>query len=131
MARGKPQRKAENVLNLDEVFGQSQPIFVKWEGVKHQLISPRDLGAKQIVEWERLTEEIKGKPAGEDELPDMNPDELEDAVSRAIFVIGPTLPIDSMPFLAKLRTLEWYIGQVTPEELKEDPKAIPQSTGDS
>lgn len=122
-------KKNQQLLNLDEVFGATQELKVKWAGKTHFLTPPAELGARQIIEWERLTKRINAMaeiPEEEFESEVEELEQIEEVAIEALRVIGPTLPIEQIPFMARLRIISWYTEQISGEEEVEagtNPKA--------
>lgn len=123
-------KSTNHVLNLDEIFGKTEIVKVKWEGKTHLLTSPQELSAKQIVDWERLTNRVNEMSQSDgEEMTQEESDQLEEIVTDAMEIIAPSLPIDKMPFMAKFRLLSWYVEIIAPAVSGGDTDS-PKATGE-
>lgn len=102
-------------LDLDELFGNARPIKVKWAGKEYELLrleafSPREINAfqKMQVEAQRLQQPATIQQQIEGYDPDA---EIAALFDKMLAQLCPSLPLDSIPFLAKSRIITFYIGE--------------------
>lgn len=115
----------EPVLNLDELFGAQQPIAVMWAGQKHYLRRPDEMGPRDLVQYDRinaLLNEVRGADAADDGGVEAQAQTWERTIDQMLRLVGPTLleVTPPVPFVAKVKVLEFYTAQIMPEHDGDD-----------
>lgn len=112
------------VLNLDELFGESKPVKVKWHGALHELRRPEALGPRDLVRYDKLmalmaaaqtlTPLLSQGEKAEEESENAQAEAIEHAIDEMLRMVGPTLLTAHPPlsFMAKNRVLQYYTEQV-------------------
>ncbi len=112
----------KRTLNLDELFGQAQPIVVKWASQSHYLRRPEEMGPRDVVLFDRLNgqltemRELAGRAPEDDALDEQRANAWEHVLDDMLRLVGPTLlKVDPpLTFVMKTRVLEFYIQQIAP-----------------
>lgn len=113
-------------LNLDELFGQAKKIKVVWQDKSYELVRPEGLGPKEFVRWDSLLNKIQVLK-DETTSDEQKAEELEGVYNDVLMMICPQLVAAGLPFLGKMRVLQFYMEEV---EGKKAPKAESPSTGE-
>lgn len=108
--------KATPVLNLDALFGAVNSPKVVWEGVEYPLKNIREFGAQDMLKMERLRRESSALGKLGDKLGPKQVTVLEGMTDELLLMLNLKLPVKKMPFLARMRMLEWYFEQTAPVE---------------
>jgi hypothetical protein len=101
------------VLNLDDLFGTRADIVVMWKDKRYKLKHPQAMGPGDIMQLEQLQKK-QASLADSD-----NADELGEVIDNIIKMIAPSMNRLKLPFLAKMKILQFYQEQL--EDL--NPKA--------
>lgn len=111
----------KNVLNLDSLYGQDQPVIVIHNGREFELRRLDSLSPKQFMEWDELGKQIEKLSLNYDAKND--PEfaaamEVESAVTKALGLICPELAEAQPPlvFSAMMKVINFYIEQTVPPE---------------
>lgn len=129
------EEKAQ-ALDLDELFGQTRAIKVKWQGKQYELIRLEALGPRQIASFQamrRKAGELQAVSAvamkADDPLPisDEQADDIEKLFGQMLKMLCAEFPVDIMPFQMKVRTLEFYIEETAGKKVVEN--ALKKVTG--
>ncbi len=113
--------KERKVHDLDELFGQAQPIVVKWEGKEYQLRRPDSFGPKELNQFQHLQEKsAELQSAKEGGMSDEQADQLEELTHQSIEMLNEKL-VEKLSFIQKVNVLAFYAEQVR-EELPEGEK---------
>jgi hypothetical protein len=105
--------KTKAVLNLEELFGVDQPIVVRWQGAEYALKRPEAMAPEDYVRLSRLQATAAGiRQAAE--VTEADAATLLATVDQMMIMIAPELAALQLPFMAKVRVLEFYIQQIAP-----------------
>lgn len=97
----------EDVLNLEELFGQGKKLKVLWGEGEYELLRPAAFGARDTVRLNSLRRKVNALQTL-DELNDQQVQELEEALDGVLGLLCPNLPLKEMPFAARLQVLTFY-----------------------
>jgi len=122
-----------SVLNLDELFGQTKPIKVRWQGVEYELRRPENLGPVEIARNEKLGKrhETLTKRVGERGFANNEAaqTELGKVLNELISILCPELAKAKLPFAAQLKVLDFYDAEVIATSPKQKmPTVMPVSS---
>jgi hypothetical protein len=108
----------QQVLNLDDLFGQSKAIKVQHEGKTYELLHPEGLDPVQLNQWERLRRRSSLLKQAGDELTDEQADELTQVTLESLRLLNPELAEQGLSFIKQVRVLKFYSEQVAPADEK-------------
>ena len=100
----------DKILSLDELFGESKKIKVKWLGQEHELLSMQNISPKQAMKLQHLQEKV-GTLKVEGEPSDEDVEKMESLLDEMLQMIGSSLPIAEIPFAGKLAIVKFYVEQ--------------------
>ena len=118
-------------LDLDELFGDARPVKVKWGGKEYELLrleafSPREINAFQKMQID--AQNLQQQPTLQQKIDGYDPDaEIVTLFDKMLIQLCPSLPLDSIPFLAKSRIITFYIEETAGKKALE--VALSQMTG--
>lgn len=110
-------------LDLDELFGNSRPIKVRWAGKEYELLrleafSPREINAFQKMQIE--AHKLQQKPSMQQIIDGYDADaEIVALFDKMLIQLCPSLPLDSIPFLAKSKIITFYIEETAGKKVLE------------
>ncbi len=127
------------VLNLDELFGQAQPIKVKWQGKDYELRNPEAMGPVEYAQFSKLQTRVNALQVGAGEMDEEQAGNMEQLVINMLAMLNSDLGKVPMPFVARMRALEFYSQQLGFEDASSaekkageaEPQAGTTSTPDS
>lgn len=99
-------------LNLDALYGVSEPITIQWEGRKYTLLRPDALGPRAIVRLEALRESTGELKAAGTNITEAASEEIERVTVETLAILCPDLNAAGMSFALRMHTLGWYFEQV-------------------
>jgi hypothetical protein len=101
----------DQVLDLDELFGQARAVKVKYGGREHELLRLEAMGPLEVVKFKKMYAQ-----ANELQMASIQDDMTEDQAKAIVSMfdemlqmICKTLPIPDMAFAVKARVLEFYV----------------------
>lgn len=104
----------KHVMDLDALYGEQEPLTVKWKGKEYPIARTDALGPKALFGLTATYGSAnKLKNIGE-KITDAQAKELETLMNTVLKMVAPTLPLAEMPFAARTKTLEWYFHEVNP-----------------
>lgn len=122
--------KSNPVLNLDDVFGQSRKLSIKWQGKEYEAFPPEALSSVQLMRWERLAGKVRNMSRSDKvEVDEKAAAAIEQTVDQAVSIIVPDLEVGAVPFMAKVQIISWYIEQVSPDSKENGDDDSPNSDG--
>lgn len=113
-----------NVLDLNDLFGVSNPIVVRIPAAiidtetdkEFRLLRPEAFSAKQILEFERLDRELSHlRTVTAESITDEQAEMMEELMRKILLYVSdkPKLPVDKLAFLQLTRVLEHYHAEVS------------------
>jgi len=113
-----------NVLDLNDLFGVSNPIVVRVPAGllgtetdrEFRLMRPEAFSAKQILEFEKLDRELTDlKKVTAESITDEQAQEMEDLMRKILLYVSdkPKLPVDKLTFIQLTKVLEHYFNEVS------------------
>ncbi len=117
-----------SVLNLDELFGQSNPVEVIHNQRRYEFIRPEGLSPEQYTEWIDLQKKIEVLQQTAGQLSTEQSKEWDMLVTRVIELLCPAFAALNLPFSYRTKVLEFYFQTVFPE-LAEKAKTSKNPTG--
>lgn len=100
------------VLNLDELFGQAEPIKVKWQGKNYELRRPEAMGPVEYAQFAKLQRKVEVLQVGDGEMDEAQAGNMEQLVINMLAMLNSDLGKVPMPFVARMRALEFYSTQL-------------------
>ena len=129
MARNK---KNGNVIDLDDLFGQGDAVIIKFGGKEYPMCRPIDLDPRQLQQFQKLSARVAKLQQIDDdaEFSDEDADYVEETINDILLMVSPKMPVDKMPFMAKVYVLNIYKQEISEvdDEAKKESEAD-QSTG--
>lgn len=101
----------QKVLNLDELFGNVRAVKAKWQGVTYELVRVEALSPKAISRFQSMQKrasQLQMKSLNND-VTDEESTEIVSLINTMLLTLCETMPVESMPFAAKTKLLEFYI----------------------
>lgn len=114
------------VLNLDEVFGQDRPIKVKWQGREYELLRLEAFSPRQIQALGKMQEAAQKlsthtqPPPNTSYLGEEQDTKIEQLFDEMLSTLCKDLPLNEMPFLAKMRIITFYIEETQGKKALEE-----------
>lgn len=93
-------------LNLDELFGQSHPIKVKWQDKEYELLRLEAFSPTEVNGFMRMQKTTERMRQENNTASDADIVALFDGM---LGMLCKDLPLDILPFLAKVRIITFYI----------------------
>ena len=110
------------------MFGQDKPVLVRWQGKDYALMRLNALGAKGIIRFQKMYQEASELQSTGDELTDKQIDQVDALFDEMLVTLCKPLPVKSMPFLAKVNALTYYIDETEGKKALET--ALSKQTGE-
>jgi hypothetical protein len=91
-----------DILNLDELFGQSKPVIVEWKGKRYEMLRPEGLTLEQNNRWNTLAKKLvkeygsSGQRLGQGDT-GSGVKELDQAMNECLELLCPALLADEKP----------------------------------
>ena len=123
--------KKQKVLNLDELFSNSQPIKVVYQKKSYEFSRPIDLTPSQLSKFEKLSKKMVSLGDLEkapDEYTEEDADFVEGVLDDLIVTICEDFPVKDLPFMAKVYLISNYQDEIAAEE--DDPKVDAETMKD-
>jgi hypothetical protein len=98
------------VLNLDELFGQARAVKVRWQGEEYELLRMEGIGPKQATQFERLSQKAAQLQIQNGDVTDDQAEKIDEIFTSMLSILCADFPKD-VPFVAKMRVLEFYMEQ--------------------
>ena len=114
-------------LDLDEFFGASQPILVKWQGKNHELLRIEALGPKQYARLRKLQGRAARMQGLTQDMSDTQAGELEEMFDEIIKILCSGFPVKEIDFSMKMKIVLYYMEQ--PQVKKALEVALSKQTG--
>jgi hypothetical protein len=114
-------------LNLDDLFGHNQDVTVTWGGREYVLHGFQSIGPREFAHFDQVQKRAIGLKSTAS-MTEEQAEELGRLTDECLKIVGPDLPLDQMPFMAKVQTLQFYSEQLE-GEAKKSPKAAPPRRG--
>jgi hypothetical protein len=114
------------VLNLDELFGEARAVKVRWQEKEYELLRMEALGPRQANEFERLGQKAKNLQV-QSEMSDDQAEKIDELFTAMIRMLCADFPVSDVPFMAKMRMVQFYVEQSQGKKAME--AAIAQVTG--
>ena len=105
----------QNVLSLDELFGQADPVKVKWQGKMYNLRKVDAFNPKELNRWDHLqrkSEELENLE--EEEMTDEQAETLEEVVYESVKMLNENLA-EKTQFYHQVSILAFYGEKVKAE----------------
>lgn len=101
----------KKVLDLDQLFGNTRTVKVKWEGKGYELVRVEALSPKAISRFQSMQKRASHlqMKSLNDEMTEAESQEIVSLINTMLNTLCETMPVESMPFAAKTRALEFYI----------------------
>ena len=100
-------------LDLDELFGQARAVKVRWQGIDYELLRMEGISPKQATQFNALhlkTAQLqKSMQASETDVSDDDAQKVDETFNAMLHILCPDLPVKAMPFMAKMRTIMFYM----------------------
>ncbi|CAK0773825.1 conserved hypothetical protein [Gammaproteobacteria bacterium] len=114
------------VLNLDELFGQQQPLVVELNGKEFNLRRQDTFSPEEYYHMQKMRTKLsKDTATGADT--EEGAHAIEVAMDEIVKMLCPELAAEKLTFIKKVKILDWYAAQMEPaEDSTEDSK---NSTG--
>lgn len=106
------------VLNLDEFFGQTEPVKVRWNKAEYELKRPEAMGPVELVKFSKLHQRITALNGVREELTETEARELRALAADMLTTICPELGNAGLPFMAQMRVVTFYAEQIQGDEKK-------------
>ncbi len=107
-------------LDLDELFGQNKSIKVKWHDKQYELIPISAIGPKDALALQKMQARATAFSSQKEEITDETAAELERMFDEMLVILSRELPLEQIPFGAKMKILEFYT-----QESEGKKKALP------
>lgn len=108
-----PEKQQQSgVLNLDDLFGLKPDIIVMWKDKRYKLKQPSAMGPGDIMQLENLQKK-QAQMANNDDA-----EGLEETIDNIIAMIAPSMTRLALPFLAKMKILQFYQEQLEEQNPK-------------
>jgi hypothetical protein len=119
------------ILNLDELFGQTQVIQIKWQGRIYDLRRPEALDPIDFVRYEKLQTRMNQLQTGsqgnpQEDLTEEQATEFKLIMDDMTRLLCPDLHAAKLPFVAQFRVLVHYSDTLAKE--REEAKKAPNQT---
>ena len=98
----------QKTLDLDELFGQARAIKVKWQGKEYELLKMEGIGPQEAVKFQKM-QNAASKLQRSKNMDDTSAKQIEKLFDDMLKVLCKDLPVGEMSFMAKTRTLTYYI----------------------
>jgi len=99
------------VLNLDELFGQAQPLLVELEGKEFELRRPESFSPEEYFHMTKLQDKITHTDSTKKVDEEKQARLVENAMDDILRMINPSLAEKKLFFSQKYKILEWYSKQ--------------------
>jgi len=107
-------------LDLDQLFGQAEPVKIKLKGKEYEMLPIEGIGPKQAVRFQKL--QLKAN-----KIQKLNPKlmdakqakELDDMFDEMLRILCPELPLAEMNSMQKIRTVVFYVEQTQGKKVLE------------
>ncbi len=119
------------IHDLDELFGQDDPIQVKLQGKTYILRRPDSFSPREMNRFENLMErsrELQGED--EEKFTDEQADELEEVTREAVEILNPRLA-EATSFLHHVNILVYHANKVRESAGAEKKRTGLSSTGET
>lgn len=98
----------KKVLDLDELFGQSRAVKVKWQEKEYELFKLEGISPQDAVKFQKL-QHAAGKLQMKDDMDDASAKGIEKLIDDMLKLLCKDLPLQDMKFMVKMRVLTYYI----------------------
>lgn len=101
----------KKILNLDDLFGTARAVKVKFADKEYELLRIEALGPKAISRFQKMQKRANQLQMIniENEISNAEEEEIISLFDEMLKMLCATLPVGSMPFAAKAKTLEFYV----------------------
>lgn len=110
MAKGK-------ALNLDELYGQNDPVLVVYQGQEYELFRPDSWTPETYSQYVRLQKSVTEEEIAKAMESSKGFEKLTSVVDKIMQIISPELAKLDLSLEKKSRIIEHYASVVFPEEL--------------
>ncbi len=100
---------SKKILNLDELYGKSEPIIVVWRGEEYELRRPEAMGPEEWMRYGRLADKMRDIQSRED----ATSEEIADALRETMELLSPDLAAAGLPYGMMLAVMNHYREQIT------------------
>lgn len=101
-----------NVLDLNELFGQAKVVKVKArDGRTYELLKMEAISPREAVRFQRLQVRAARLQGASEELTDDQADELTSIFDDLLTILCAELPVKTMQFAEKMAVIQFYMEQ--------------------
>lgn len=110
------------VLDLDELFGNATPIKVKWQGKDYELRLPESMGPVEYAQFGKLQTRVNALQVGDGTMDETQAGEMDQLVNNMLAILNGEIGKAQLPFVARMRALEFYGQTLGYAEAESGPK---------
>ena len=103
----------KRVLNLDELFGQAQPLVVELKGKEFELRRPESFSPDEYFHMIKLQEKITATDSSKKGNEEEEARLVENAMDEIMKMLNPGLADLKLFFAQKYKVLQWYSEQTS------------------
>jgi hypothetical protein len=118
------------VLNLDELFGQARAVKLRWHGREYELLRMEGIGPKQATQFNALylrAGKMQNALTDGTDVTEEQAEEVDEILARMLKILCADFPVEDVPFLAKMRAIQFYMEQTQGKKAME--ATLKQLTG--
>jgi len=103
---------ADETLNLDDLFGNPQPVNVRWQEIEYHFARMETLTPRQIAQLNKLQKQAREVSGNDD--PDV--ERVDTLLNDMLTMLCAEFPAAAVPFALKTRVMEFYAAQAQPQK---------------
>lgn len=112
----------KKTLDLDQLFGQADPIKLKLKGAEYELLPIEGIGPKQAVKFQKLqlrAQKLQSLKTNPESMDAKQAQELDDLFDEMLKILCPELPLSEMTSVQKIRSVLFYMEQTQGKKILE------------
>lgn len=108
------------VLNLDELFGAARAVKVRWKETEYELLRMEGIGPREATQFNRLyLQSANVQQSLKGDVDEGQAIEIDNILTKMLKILCKDLPVDEMPFIAKMKTIQFYMEQTQGKKVME------------
>lgn len=100
------------LLNLDELFGQARKVKVRFQEKDYEFLRMEGISPRQATQFNKLQMQASRLQNGMKNSQDITEEqgvEIDKIFDRMIQMLCPDFPVDRLPFMGKMRVIQFYM----------------------